>query len=214
LNIKLVNWPGLACAVTATTLILLSFLYASPWWQAEVGDDVARANLSPLDYNADLIGTSIEIPILWFINLSCKLAFIACAVAFFVYSLAPRKSYSKNLLNFAYKKPIIIFILFVVMLVVASYIIGNFTGIGVPLYGASALSMSVGGVTANIPISTSFTWVFWLAAATAVLALVAKIYDWKVISPAFPTTPSIQEPRETKAPETKKPETKKSSAKK
>jgi len=209
LNIKMVNWPGLTCAVAATALVLLSFLYASPWWQVEVGDDVARANLSPLDYNANLLGTSVEMPIIWFVNLGCKLTFIACAVAFFVYSVNTRKSYSKNLLNFAYKKPIIIFILFVVMLVVASYIARSFIGVGVPLYGTSTPRMSVGEVTADIPISTSFTWVFWLAATTTVLALVAKIYDWKVISPAFPTTPPVQEPRETKTSETEKSETKK-----
>jgi len=205
----MVNWPGLACAVAASTLVLLSFLYASPWWQAEIGDNVAQANISPLNYNANLIGTPIEVPIIWFANLSCKLLFIACAVAFFVYSVATRKSYSKNLLNFAYKKPIIIFIFFVVMLVVASYIAGRFAGVNVPLSGTSVLRMSVGEDTAYVPISTGFTWVFWLAAATTVLALVAKIYDWKIIRPAFLTTSPVQELPETKMSETKKPETKK-----
>ena len=210
MNVKMVNWPGLACAVTAATLVLLSFLYASPWWQAEIGDDMARANISPLDYNANLIGTSIGVPIIWFMNLACKLTFIACAVAFLIYSVATQKSYSKKLLNFAYKKPIIIFISFVVMLVVASYIVGSFIGRSVPLSGTSTLRISVGEVTADIPISTGFTWVFWLSATTTVLALVAKIYDWKIIRPAFPTTtPPVQEPRETKTPEAKKPETKK-----
>jgi len=209
LNIKIVNWPGLACAVTASTLVLLSFLYTSPWWQVEIGDNVARANISPLNYNANLIGTSIEVPIIWFANLIFKLTFIACAVALFMYSVATQKPYSKKLLNFAYKKPIIVFILFVVVLVGTLYIAGNFIGIGVPLSGASTLTMSAGEDTANVPISTSFTWVFWLAAATAVLALVAKIYDWKIIRPAFMATTPVQQPRETKTSETKKPETKK-----
>ncbi len=140
--------------------------------------------------------------------------FVACAVALFIYSVATQKSYSKDLLNFAYKKPLITFIFFVVTLVGASYVAQSFIGASVPLSGTSTLNISVGEITADMPISTGFTWVFWLAVATAVLAIVAKIYDWKIIRPAFPTAPPVQEPRETKAPEIKKPETKKSRKKK
>lgn len=203
-NLRIVNWPGLVCAVTTATLVLLSFLYASPWWQVKVGDGVAQANISPLDYSANLLGTSIEVPIIWFMNLSSKLTFIACAVALFIYSVATQKSFSRNLLKFGYKKPIMIFILFVVILVGASYAGGSFIGISVPLSGVSTQTISMGEITASIPISTSFTGVFWLAAATAVLALITKIYDWKVISPASLTTPPVQEPPEKKATKTKK----------
>lgn len=181
MEFKEINWPGLACSITAATLVVLSVLYAAPWWQVTIGDGLGQVDISPLDYKANLAGASIEIPIIWFLNLGSKLTMLACAVAMLIYSVATQKAFSKQLLGFAYKKPLLMFVLFAVMLVVSIYIVGTFVDVNVPLMGTTTLLLSAGGVTANVPISTSLTWVFWLAFATAVLAIAAKIYDWKVL---------------------------------
>lgn len=183
MEFKKINWPGLACSLTTATIVALSILYAAPWWQVAMGDEVGQAEISPLDYKANLAGASIEIPIIWFLNLGSKLTMATCAVAMFIYSVATHKPFSKKLLGFAYKKPILMLVLFTVLLVVSTYMVAAFFGINAPLMGTTTLSLSVGGATVNAPISTSLTWVFWLAVATAVLAIATKIYDWKVLKP-------------------------------
>lgn len=175
-----VNWPGLACSISAATIFLLSVLYAAPWWRVTIGDGMGQAEISPLDYKANLAGASIEVPIIWFLNIGSKLTMVSCAVAMFLYSVTTRKSFSRQLLGFAYKKPLLLLGLFAVTLVVSTMYVETFLGVYVPLMGTANVLFSAGGVTASVPVSTSFTWVFWLAVATAVLALVAKIYDLRV----------------------------------
>lgn len=181
MEFKKINWPGLACSITAATLVAISVLYTAPWWQVAVGDGVGQIEISPLDYKANLAGASLETPIIWFLNLGSKLTMAACAVAMFIYSVTTQKPFSKQLLGFAYKKPLLIFVLFVVMLVVSTYIAGTLFDADIPLTGTTTISLSAEETTANVPISTSITWAFWLAVATAVLAIAAKIYDWRVL---------------------------------
>jgi len=181
MEFKKINWPGLACSITAATLVALSILYAAPWWQLAIGDGLGQVEISPLDHKANLAGASIEIPLVWFLNIIGKLTLAACMVAMFIYSVSTQKPFSKKLLGFAYKKPLLILVLFAVILAVSAYVAAIFLGVNIPLNGTTTLSLSVGGADANIPISTSFTWVFWLAVATALLAIATKIYDWKIL---------------------------------
>lgn len=176
-----INWLGLVCSITTAILVVFSVLYAAPWWQVTIGDGVGQVEISPLNYRANLMMASIEIPIIWFLNLGSILTLTASATAMFIYSVATQKSFSKKILGFAYKKPLLIFILFTVILAVSKYFAQNYYGINIPLIGTTTISLSAGGITANFPISTDFTWVFWLAAVTAILAIATKIYDSKVI---------------------------------
>jgi len=180
LEFREVNWPGLACSISAATIVLLSVLYEAPWWRVAIGDGVGEAEISPLNYKANLAGASIEVPIIWFLNIGSKLTMTSCAVVMFLYSVTTQKSFSRQLLGFAYKKPLLLLGLFAVMLVVSTMYVETFFGVYVPLMGTSTVLFSDGGATVNVPVSTSFTWVFWLAVVTAVLAIGAKIYDWKV----------------------------------
>jgi len=175
-----VNWPGLACSLGAVALVLLSVLYRAAWWCVLIGDGVGQAEISPLDFRMSLVGVSVEVPIIRFLNVGSRLTFVACAVVMFVYSVMARRSFSRYLLGFAYKKPLLMLGFFAVMLVVSALYVEAFFGVYVPLMGTVNVLVSEGGTTAKVPVSTSFTWVFWLAVATAVLALVAKIYDLKV----------------------------------
>ena len=175
-----VNWPGLACSFGAATLVLLSVLYGAAWWRVMIGDGVGQAEISPLDYRANLAGVSVEVPIIWFLNLGSRLTLVACAVVMFLYSVTLRKRFSRQLLGFAYKKPLLVLVLFGVMLVVSTVYVEAYFGVYVPLVGTATVLLSEGGATVSVPVSTSFTWVFWLAVATAVLAIAARIYDWKV----------------------------------
>jgi hypothetical protein len=119
-------------------------------------------------------------PIAWFLNISCQLSLIASAVAMLISSFASNKEYSKNLINFAYKKPLIVIIIFLIFLSIAIYIAGTLLQINVPLTGSTTTTLDAGPATIDVPITTEFTWIFWLAIATAILCIAAKLYHKKL----------------------------------
>ena len=98
-----VNWLGLAGGVTTIVVVIVSLFY--PWWQLTVGENLAKANVSPLNTNFNLLGTTFTIPLIWALNVVSLLTLVASGIAMVVYSIIPTKSYSKHLLGFAYKKP-------------------------------------------------------------------------------------------------------------
>ena len=199
MGIKRINWLGLAGGVTTLSLVVVALVYASPWWQLAIGEEMGRASTSPLNFNADLFGESIRIPIIQFLNVGSLLSLIACAIAILIYSIVPNKSYSQNLLNFAYKKPLIIVIVFLVVLFIATYVAGTLFHSSIPLMGSAIIKLSFGGVSIAIPITTGFTWTFWLAVVAAGLCIAAKIYHKRImLVPTAKTSPEPPKPPESK----------------
>lgn len=184
-SIKGINWLGIASAVTATILLVISVAYAAPWWQLSIAQGMGQINLSPLDYGAQLLGVPIEIPILWFINLSAKLLLLSAIVTLLLYSIAPDGKYAKNLLNYGYKRPLILVIGLVIIVIILTFLANVLLPIDldVPISGTATATITVENATINVPVSTGFTWVFWLAIITAALAIAAKIYHHKILLP-------------------------------
>lgn len=180
MEIKKMNWFGLAGGVISIALVALSAASAYPWWQLTLGQEFGQANISPLSYNVSLLGFQISTPLVWFLNLAAHLSLLACGIAMLIYSILPNKTYSKNLLNFAYKKPLFLVVLFVISLFAVTYIAGMLLHISVPLTGSANITFDLGNATIDIPIATGFTWVFWLAVVNAGLCFVARLYHRKV----------------------------------
>jgi len=176
------NWLGLAGAIATFAVVILSLAFASPWWQLKVGQELGQADISPLNFNVSLLGTSISIPIIWFLNLACQLSLMACAIALLVYSVVPEKKYSKSLLGFAYKKPLIIIIFFLASLFIATNFAGMLLRLNIPIAGSTTITLDVGDATLGIPISTGFTWVFWLAVIAGGLCIAARFYHKRIVS--------------------------------
>jgi hypothetical protein len=133
-------------------------------------------------------------------------------IVMLIYSVLPTKPYAKHLLGFAYKKPLILLIFFVVSLIAVSSLAQAFAGFGVPLSGSSTLTLPgsmVGGTNVNILLSTGFLLPFWLTVAAAVLCIGARIYHKKLSAepkaeskPAESTAPKEEsKPAEPAAPE-------------
>lgn len=181
MNIKEINWFGLGGSIATFALVILSLVYASPWWQLAIGQELVYVNLSPLNFNVNLFGTTILIPLLWFINLAFLLSFIACAVALLIYSIIPKRGYSESLLNFAYKRPLVALIFFLIFLFAGAALIGMFLKFSIPIMGSTTTFMSMGEMTIRLPITAGFTWTFWLAVAAAVLCIAAKIYHRRIV---------------------------------
>jgi len=183
MNLKKINWCGLAGGVILLILVALALIYASPWWQISIGEGLGHADISPLSFNLVILGSYIVIPLILFLNLSCQLSFIASAIAIIIYSIAPEKGYSKSLLEFSYKKPLIILIIFLGSMIGITYAVQNVLQISIPLIGTSTVTLSTSDIEIEASIVTRFTWVFWLALTAAILCIAARIYHKRIVSP-------------------------------
>jgi hypothetical protein len=183
------NWFGLAGGVTIIVLIIVSLF--SPWWQITVGEDLVKANVSPVNTNFNFLGNAFSIPLLWALNLSSSLALVASGIAMLVCSIMPTKPYSKHLLGFAYKKPLFILLSFVIVLFALTQIIQAMFGLNIPMTGSATATLPESmtyGVTIAILISAGFQWPFWLAAIAAGLCIAARLYHKRAATAQVSTT--------------------------
>ena len=204
IQLKNVNWIGLVSGILLIAVIPLS-LY-NPWWQLRIGD-FGYANFSLLNTNFNFLGITFLIPLLSAINVSCLLLLSISAALLIVSSVNQTKEYSKRLLFWSYKNPLVILITFiggiVALSMLVSFIANQYAQIDLtlPIIGTSIIQIpsemlgELSGVNIAITVSGAFQWTFYLAFASAVLCLVARIFYNSasfVVKPATNTTePSI-----------------------
>lgn len=177
----MINWPGLFGAATLAFVLFLSLAYRAPWWQLVIADELGHVSVSPLDAEIRLLGSTIDIPLLWYVNLGAKLTMLLVAASLLVYSLNTGKSYSRKLLDACYRKPVYMVLSIILLCVVTRLLVGSLFNFDIPLVGASRVAISSNGVTISVPITASFQWVFWLALLSALLAISAKVYHHRFI---------------------------------
>ena len=189
------NWFGLAGGVTTLLVIAVSLFY--PWWQLTVGDDLMKINASPVNTNFGFLDTSFTIPFIWALNIVSLLSLLASGIAMLIYSIIPRKSYSKHLLGFGYKKPLFTVLFFVIGLVVITMILQAVLSLNVPLMGSTTSTLPipfVSGVTLSVLLSAGFQWSFWLAVVAAALCIAARLYHKKVAAAQQPAVTAATVP--------------------
>jgi hypothetical protein len=175
------NWFALAGGVTTILVIAVSLVY--PWWQLTVGDDLMTVKASPVNMNLGFLDTSFTIPFIWALNMVSILSLLASGIAMLIYSIIPRKSYSKHLLGFGYKKPLYTVLFFVIGLVVTTMICQAVLSLNIPLMGSTTSTLPipfVSGITLTVLLSAGFQWSFWLAIVAAGLCIAARLYHGKV----------------------------------
>ena len=179
-----------------------------PWWQLIIGDNLLTVNVSPVNTNFGLLGEPFTVPIMLAVNIASILAFLASGIVMIIYAVLPTKPYSKDLLGFAWRKPIYAVVILVAGLLVITYSAQSFLGVGIPLAGTSKIfipSSIMQGFNASIGIlvSTAFVWPFWVAVVAAALCLAARIYHRKLNpkpKPALAGDTSAQPTQETPPP--------------
>jgi len=184
-----INWFGVAGGVTTLVLIAVSMFY--PWWQLTVGDDLLKANASPVNTNFGFIDTTFTIPFIWALNVVSLRTLLLSGIAMLVYSVMPTKSFSKPLLDFGYKKPLFTFLFFIIGLVVITVILQAALSINVPLMGSTTSTVPIpftSSITVSVLLSAGFLWPFWLAAVAAGLCIAARLYHKKVAVAPSATT--------------------------
>ena len=183
MQLQKINWPGIGCVATVVVVIVASVVYSTPWWQLSIAEGLGHVDISPLSFNAQLLGAPINIPIIWFLTLSFTLVLISAVFALSISSVFPNAKYSKDLLGFAYKKPATMLAGLVILLFASTWVIKSFLSYDVPFVGTTTVTIAVRGVTLSVPFSAGFTWAFWLALLAATLAIGARFYQKRIVTP-------------------------------
>lgn len=182
---KNVDWIGLTSGILLVVVVLLSFY--NPWWQLKIGDFLV-ANFSPLNTYFSFLGITFLVPLLTAINISCLLLLSISAALMIVYSVNPTKKYSRQLLSWSYKSPLIMPITFVVVIVafsmLSSFIANQYAHINftLPIMGTSVIQVpsellgGLSGVQIGVDVSGAFQWTFFLAIAAAVLCTATRVH--------------------------------------
>jgi hypothetical protein len=189
MKFKQINWFALVGGVLILVLLPASIYF--PWWQLIIGDNLLKVNVSPININFGLLSTQVTIPFIWSLNLASFLVFLTSGIIMVIYSFTPAKSYARDLLSFAYRKPLYAIILTVAGLLIITFAVRSAFGISIPLTGTgtvllpSSLTM---GINVSAVSSAAFQWPFWLAIVAAGLCITARIYHTK-LSPTPNHTP-------------------------
>lgn len=192
------NWPGFLFAASLMALLYLSFAYKAHWWQLGIADGIGYVAVSPLDVEIKLMGAPINVPILWYVTLGSKLTLLIVAAILLIYLKNPSGTHSKKLLDAIYKKPVYMLTGMVLLHAISKLFYGSISSFNIPIVGASTAVISSMGVTLSVPITTSFTWVFWLAILSACLAVATKIYHDRTIYAQPNDAIELREERERK----------------
>ncbi len=179
---RVINWYGFTAGILTVVVLVISLFI--PWWQLTVGDNLMKVNASPVNTNFGLFGTSFTLPLLWALNIVSVLTFSTSGLIMLFYSLNPTKTYSKQLLGFSYKKPLFSLVTFLSSLLIITSI-ASLLNINIPLLGSSTMTVPASvalGVHINASVSGNFQLPFYLAIATAVLCIVARLQHDKVIA--------------------------------
>jgi hypothetical protein len=177
-----INWFGFAAGILTLMVLVISLFI--PWWQLTVGDNFMKVDASPVNTNFGLFGDQFTLPLISAFNLVSILAFSASGLVMLFYSLVPTKPYSKQLLGFSYKKPLLSLIIFVSGLLILTSIAGLFN-INVPIVGSTNLTLPASlmmGTSINASVSGSFQLPFWLAIIASALCIAARLYHGRVVA--------------------------------
>jgi hypothetical protein len=207
MNLKMINWFGLVGGILIVILVGVSYFFASPWWQISLAeDDFVKVNISPLTTSFVLLGkTRATPPLILALNITALLFFTAAAIVLLIYSMIPTRSYSMHLLGFAWKKPLYAVVIFVVSLVVVSYVAGSYIKVNIPVAGTADSELSIEGNSINFSVTTGFTWTFLLAVVATGFCVAARIYHRIIVPKPKPAPVQIQ-PQQPPAPPPPPPE--------
>jgi len=176
-----VNWFGIAGGTMVLLVVAISLF--TPWWQLIAGENLVRANVSPIYTNFDFMGLAFTIPLLLALNISTMILMIAGGIAVLIYSLRPSASYSEQLLSFGYKKPLYSLVLFTIGLFAMTLIVGYVLGISIPLIGSTRVVLPTEftqGTTVSVPIAAGFGLPYLLTIASSTLCIAARLFHRKI----------------------------------
>lgn len=182
---------NIAGVVSGLITLYLAILGGS-WWVAIGGAGGAsfHAFISPFTFDVSIMGNPVEVPLIDWLILASRMAFILAGLEIIVASILVYKDWSKSFIRLRILWTSIIFIISIYLGIT---LVQNITGISIPIQGNAILTYAIPvqtqTVTVEAPINTYFTPTFEVALVGGISALVARIIHGK-LTKAEPTEPT------------------------
>ncbi len=191
---------NIAGVVSGVITLYLAILGGS-WWVVTggAGGESFHALISPFAFDVSILGNPLGVPLIEWLTLASRMAFILAGLEILVASLLTQKEWSKSFIRLR--------ILWTALIFVGSIYVGinlvqNITGIAIPLQGTTVLTYDIPGTgqtfTVEAPIDTYFTPTFEVALVGGILALLAKILHGRVTKTAPAKPPEVENNHELK----------------
>lgn len=168
-------------------------IVGGPWWVTVggTGGEAFHAGISPFAFDISIMGNPLNIPVIYWLNVAARIAFILAGLEITVASILVKKSWSKSFISL---RALWTSLLFFISIYIGLTVLQRILGISIPLYGQSLLTYTfpIQSLAFTVEVSTQayFTTTFELALIGGILAIVARIIHGRL----FPVevTPSTK----------------------
>ena len=167
-------------------------IVGGPWWVTlgGAGGEAFHAAISPFAFDISIIGNPLDIPVIFWLNVAARIAFILAGLEITVASIFVKKTWSKSFISL---RALWTSLLFLISTYIGLTALQRILGISIPLYGQSLLTYTLPiqdlTITAEVSTQTYFTTTFELALVGGILAIVARIIHGRLF-PAEVTPPT------------------------
>jgi len=188
-----INFIALAAGISTLLLIALSLFV--PWWQfTALKPANVQVNFSPVNLNLTVAGSTVAIPLIIALNISCLLILLAGGLTLLIYAVKPTQPYSKRLLGFGYKQPLMVLVIFIIEIMTIPIMMQAIGGLNLPINGAATVivpqKFSSNNASTSLSVSAAFEWPFYFAIIVSGLSIAARIYHRKISkTPILPPAP-------------------------
>lgn len=176
--------------IVSGLITLYLAIVGGSWWVAigGAGGESFHAFISPFTFDVSILGNPVDVPIVDWLILASRIAFILAGLEIIVASVLVHKDWSKSFIRL---RSLWTPILFVISIYLGITLVQNITGMSIPIQGDAILTYEIPvqtqAVTVEAPINTYFTHTFEVALVGGISALLAKILHGRVLKAASTT---------------------------
>ena len=187
-------WKVKVVGVTSGMITVALALIGGAWWVAVGGAEgqAFHASISPFTFDIVILGNPLVIPVVTWINLAARIAFLLAGVQITVASLFPQKAWAKSFISL---RSLWTSLVFFASIIIALQAVHSILGVAIPLHGETSLTYSLPieglSITAEVPTQTYFTPTFELALVSGILAIVARMIHGRLFSATTPPTSEV-----------------------
>jgi hypothetical protein len=154
------------------------------------GGEAFQAGISPFAFDVSIMGNPLDIPVIYWLNIAARIAFILAGLEITVASILVKKAWSKSFISL---RALWTSLLFFISIYIGLAAVQRILGISIPLHGESLLTYTLPiqslTITAEVSTQTYFTTTFELALVGGILAIVARMIHGRLF-PAAATPPT------------------------
>jgi hypothetical protein len=165
-------------------------IIGGPWWVAVggAGGEAFHANISPFTFDISIMGSTLDIPVIYWLNVAARIAFILAGVEITVASILVQKAWSKSFISL---RALWTSLLFFISIYIGLQAVQSILGITIPLHGEALLTYTLPiqslSITADVPTQTYLTLTFELALVSGILAIVARMIHGRLVLAKVPS---------------------------